>query len=99
MSYVKEQAEIARRRDRGHPQFWGRIAGTSSDVESAEWLLKKYQWVTEQRPGNRALCERETALIVSIVMICVGAGYCASEWPTSSWWSRATPRLPGAVGR
>jgi len=42
--YVKEQADIARRyRDHGHPQFWGRIAGTSGDTESAEWLQKKYQ--------------------------------------------------------
>src|SRR5437879_1038584 len=30
--YVVEQAAIARRyRDQGHPQFWGRITGTSSD--------------------------------------------------------------------
>ena len=44
--YVKEQADIARRyRDQGHPQFWGRIAGTSGDVESAQWLLKKYQQI------------------------------------------------------
>lgn len=28
--YVKEQAAIAEQyRDQGHPQFWGRIAGTS----------------------------------------------------------------------
>ena len=33
--YVQEQADIARRyRDQGHPQFWGRIAGTSGDVEA-----------------------------------------------------------------
>jgi Peptidase family M28 len=44
--YVKEQAEIARRyRDQGHPQFWGRIAGTSGDVEAADWLLKRYQQI------------------------------------------------------
>jgi peptidase M28-like protein len=44
--YVKEQADIAERyRDQGHPQFWGRIAGTSSDVEDAEWLVKKYQQI------------------------------------------------------
>ncbi len=42
--YVREQAEISRRyRDQGHPQFWGRIAGTSADVEAAQWLLEKYQ--------------------------------------------------------
>src|SRR5207249_10199114 len=44
--YVKEQADIAERyRDQGHPQFWGRIAGTSSDVEDVQWLLKKYQQI------------------------------------------------------
>src|SRR5262245_47020252 len=44
--YVKEQSDIARRyRDNGHPQFWGRIAGTSGDVEAADWLLKKYQQI------------------------------------------------------
>src|SRR5215510_8243014 len=44
--YVKEQANIAERyRDQGHPQFWGRIAGTSSDVEDVQWLLAKYQQI------------------------------------------------------
>src|SRR5262245_50989337 len=37
--FVVEQAAIARRyRDAGHPQFWGRITGTSADAESAGWL-------------------------------------------------------------
>lgn len=41
---VVEQAAIARRyRDAGHPKFWGRIIGTSSDAESAEWLAAKYK--------------------------------------------------------
>ena len=36
---VVEQAQISRRyRDAGHPKFWGRITGTSSDAESARWL-------------------------------------------------------------
>src|SRR5262245_53438397 len=44
--YVKAQTDIAERyRDQGHPQFWGRIAGTSGDVEAAQWLLKKYQQI------------------------------------------------------
>lgn len=43
---VFEQAAISRHyRDQGHPQFWGRIIGTSSDTESAEWLLKKFQQI------------------------------------------------------
>ena len=42
--YVREQANIAERyRDQGHPQFWGRIAGTSGDLEDAQWVLTKYQ--------------------------------------------------------
>jgi hypothetical protein len=42
--YVIEQAHIARRyRDQGHPKFWGRIIGTSSDAESAEWLVAKFR--------------------------------------------------------
>ena len=42
--YVTEEAAIARRyRDRGHPQYWGRIMGTSGDAESAQWLLDKYK--------------------------------------------------------
>ena len=41
---VVEQALIARRyRDQGHPKFWGRIIGTSSDAESAEWLMTKFK--------------------------------------------------------
>jgi hypothetical protein len=42
--YVAEQAEIARRYcDAGHPQFWGRITGTSGDAESAEWMMEKFR--------------------------------------------------------
>ena len=42
--YVAEQAAISRRyRDQGHPKFWGRIIGTSSDQESAEWLAAKFK--------------------------------------------------------
>ena len=44
--YVQDQADIARRyRDQGHPQFWGRIAGTSGDVEAADWLLAKFRQI------------------------------------------------------
>ena len=42
--YVREQADIAERyREQDHPQFWGRIAGTSGDLEGVQWLLTKYQ--------------------------------------------------------
>ena len=42
--YVRQQADIAERyRDQGHPQFWGRIAGTSGDVDDVQWLLAKYR--------------------------------------------------------
>ena len=42
--YVVELAAIARRyRDAGHPKFWGRIMGTSSDVETNEWLVAKFK--------------------------------------------------------
>src|SRR5262252_3579062 len=42
-TYVVEQAAISRRyRDQGHPQFWGRITGTSGDAESAEWLAAHF---------------------------------------------------------
>jgi hypothetical protein len=42
--YVVELAEISRRyRDAGHPKFWGRIMGTSSDVETNEWLAEKFK--------------------------------------------------------
>ncbi len=41
--YVAEQAQIAEHyRDNGHPQFWGRISGTSGDAEDAQWLQKKF---------------------------------------------------------
>ena len=44
--YVVEQAGIAERyRDNGHPQFWGRIAGTSGDAEDVQWLLNKYRQI------------------------------------------------------
>lgn len=42
--YVVEQAAISRRyRDQGHPMFWGRIIGESSDTESAEWVADKFK--------------------------------------------------------
>ena len=41
--YVVEQANVSRKyRDAGHPRFWGRIIGTSADVEDATWLLAKF---------------------------------------------------------
>jgi hypothetical protein len=41
---VVEQVLISRRyRDKVHPKFWGRITGTSSDHESAEWLAAKFK--------------------------------------------------------
>jgi len=44
--YVVEQAKIAEQyRDNGHPQFWGRLAGTSSDVADAQWLQSKYRQI------------------------------------------------------
>src|SRR5579872_5255606 len=44
--YVKEQAAIAEHyRDQGHPQFWGRISGTSGDVEDTQWLSQKFQQI------------------------------------------------------
>lgn len=43
-AYVVDQAAISRRyRDQGHPQFWGRITGTSGDAESAEWLAGHFK--------------------------------------------------------
>jgi len=30
-------------RDDGHPQYWGRIIGSSSDAQSAEWLVQKFR--------------------------------------------------------
>ena len=42
--YVNDQSAISRRyRDNGHPQFWGRIAGTSADEDNAQWLLEKFR--------------------------------------------------------
>ena len=42
--YVVEQANIARRyRDQGHPKYWGRIIGTSADVEDVDWMLAKFK--------------------------------------------------------
>ncbi len=42
--YVEDLTAISRRyRDRGHPQFWGRITGTEADAENARWLLEKFR--------------------------------------------------------
>ena len=42
--YVVELADISKRyRDAGHPKYWGRIMGTSSDRETEEWLAAKFR--------------------------------------------------------
>ncbi len=42
--YVEDLTAISRRyRDSGHPQFWGRIIGTSADAETAQWLVEKFK--------------------------------------------------------
>jgi hypothetical protein len=42
--YVADLTAISRRyRDQGHPQFWGRIIGTSADAETAQWVLDKFK--------------------------------------------------------
>ncbi|HMF96675.1 MAG TPA: M28 family peptidase [Vicinamibacterales bacterium] len=44
--YVGELTAMSRRyRDNGHPQFWGRIIGTSADTENAEWLMQKFRQI------------------------------------------------------
>jgi Peptidase family M28 len=43
MEYVNVYTAISRRyRDAGHPQFWGRIIGSSADQENQQWLLNKF---------------------------------------------------------
>ncbi len=43
-TFVVEQANISRRfRDQGHPQYWGRIIGSSADAESAAWLFDRFK--------------------------------------------------------
>ncbi|HEX4347169.1 MAG TPA: M28 family peptidase [Vicinamibacterales bacterium] len=44
LGYVKDLAAVSDRyRDAGHPQFWGRIIGSSADREDAAWLMAKYK--------------------------------------------------------
>ncbi|HKT81066.1 MAG TPA: M28 family peptidase, partial [Vicinamibacterales bacterium] len=46
LGYVNELAAISRRyRDAGHPQFWGRIIGSSADRETAQWLMAKFNQI------------------------------------------------------
>jgi len=41
LQYVSDQSGISRHyRDSGHPQFWGRVIGSSADQESAQWLMR-----------------------------------------------------------
>ena len=42
--YVVDLAQISLRyRDAGHPQFWGRLIGTSSELETDRWLVGKFK--------------------------------------------------------
>jgi hypothetical protein len=43
-TYVEQLAAISEHyRDSGHPQYWGRIEGTSGDAESAQWVADKFK--------------------------------------------------------
>jgi peptidase M28-like protein len=55
--YVGEAVAIAERyRDQGH-QFWGRITGTSADVDTQQWVLNKFKQIglTDIRTQPHAL--------------------------------------------
>src|SRR3954464_2690703 len=42
LQYVNDLSGISRHyRDAGHPQFWGRVIGSSADQESAQWLTSR----------------------------------------------------------
>jgi hypothetical protein len=42
LQHVSDLAAVSRRyRDAGHPQFWGRIIGSTADEENARWLMEK----------------------------------------------------------
>jgi hypothetical protein len=42
LQYVNDLSAMSRHyRDSGHPQFWGRIIGSSADREDAQWLMGK----------------------------------------------------------
>ena len=42
LQYVSDLAAISRKyRDAGHPQFWGRIIGSSADQDDAQWLMSR----------------------------------------------------------
>ena len=42
--YVAELTAMSRRyRDNGHPQYWGRITGTTADTENAEWMMERFR--------------------------------------------------------
>jgi hypothetical protein len=42
--YVEDLTAISRKyRDSGHPQFWGRIIGTSADSDTAQWMQDKFK--------------------------------------------------------
>src|SRR5262245_61731742 len=44
--HVRELTAMARRyRDNGHPQYWGRIIGTTADTENADWLMQKMRQI------------------------------------------------------
>jgi len=43
-TYVEQLAQISEHyRDSGHPQYWGRIEGTSGDDETSKWVADKFR--------------------------------------------------------
>lgn len=46
LQYVHDLAGFSRKyRDSGHPQFWGRIIGTSADHENAQWVMARFKQI------------------------------------------------------
>jgi hypothetical protein len=44
--FVKDQTAMSRRyRDSGHPQFWGRVIGSSADEESRAWFVDRFKQI------------------------------------------------------
>lgn len=61
-TFVDEQAAISRRfRDQGHPQYWGRIIGSSADAESAHWLFDKFRQAGLSDVRRCYICARHAA--------------------------------------
>jgi hypothetical protein len=94
LTYVKDLTAISRRSRDRREQYWGRIIGTQSDVESSEWLADKFRKAGLEDVRAQPLDLPPLWFPTSWSVNVTGAGKSVSL--ESAWPARNMPATPPA---